>query len=690
MEKLKNSLLLTIVVMFVSTLVCAQNNIEKASIKKDTIKMFMELNEIIVTTQKKEEKLQEIPISISVFNDKYFDIKQIESVIEMGRHIPNTIFFQEGHPSLVSPSIRGIRSSGTSLRVSAGMFVNGVPLLSSAGYEDDLLNIQRVEVLRGPQGTLYGKGAQAGVINIISKEPGNSMYGKASIQVGQDNKRKITFGFNTPILKNKLYFSLSGNYFHKDGVVKHAKTGNTVDDREHWSGRSQIRWTPTNKIEISLINTIRRDNNGGVSGNLTAYGAKTWMLKKPKDYVVNSNIKSHEDPKTNSQSLKISYDISNSISLTSIATRWKYKDTAVEDWDFSEKSIFEINKNNEYERYSEELRLEYNKKRLKTLMGIYFDIENNRIDYITSSILPIAGHTKRDIEGKTYSIFANVDYSLIDKLHIIAGIRYEKETADFNDKIIKIKTNENWYAFSPKIALNYKFSSHIMSYISAAQGYRSGGFNWGATDPKYYSYAPEKLWSYETGIKTTWLQKRLFFNASLFYMNINDMQVEENINPMLFYTTNAAKATSKGVEIEISYNITKGLFLDGGFGYNEIKFDSFTDSQGNYKNNTPQFAPKYTFNLGLNYLNKSGLFIGLNTSGNGKMYFDKSNKFARSPYEIINLKTGYEFKNFKVYVYANNISNRRYDSNGYLNGFYTFYSNPREIGIHLIYKFYKK
>jgi iron complex outermembrane receptor protein len=389
-----------------------------------------------------------------------------------------------------------------------------------------------------------------------------------------------------------------------------------------------------------------------------------------------------------SQSLKIAYGLSDSLTLTSVTTSRVYKDRSLVDSDFSSSTLMHSDQDSKYSKISQELRLDYAKEQLKWLVGLYYDKDNNDIDYeITSIIPPMAGASSRSTGGEAYAAFANLTYPLTGQLSLVGGLRYEEQDQEFKDNISKSKFDDSWNALTPKIGLEYSFTPAIMTYAGASKGYRSGGFNHFATDPQYYSYDAEELWSYEIGVKSAFLNNRLILNGAVYYMDITDMQVEEAVTPVITYMTNAAEATAKGIELEMTARVADGLTLMTGFGYSDIEFDSFKDALGDYKGNKNPFAPKYTFNIGAQYRHCSGLYARADLIGYGEMYFDKANEYSRDAYEIVNAKIGYETEHFDIYLYAKNLFDEEYDSDGYFGGMYIIYSDPREVGMQLVYRF---
>ena len=673
--------------------------------QKEKARGEYKMETMTVTAQKQEENVQEVPVSITVFNEQDIEDMKIESVRDMADFVPNLMIYEHGASVLYAPTMRGITADPTSFRVSTGLYVDGVPILMGPGFVSEMLDTERIEVLRGPQGTIYGKGTEAGAINIITRQPDNEFRGRVSAdggkmlsgETGDKLKGKFSLNLSGPIQKDRLFFSLAGLYYNRDGFIENTMTGDDVDDREHWFGRAHLRWTPTDKLDISLIASRLEHDDGASNMNLGENGAAMFAmfgfpLPAPQDRKVTSNVDGEYDAKNDSQSLKIAYDISDSLTLTSITTNWEFEDGPThQDFDYSPLTLMHARKDSEYSKISQELRLNYSAERLKWLFGLYYDRDDIDMDYESISILgfpPFAGVTSRDIDGDTYAVFANLTYPLTKRLSLIGGLRYEHEEQDFEDNISHLKADDSWNELSPKIALEYRFTPAIMTYISASHGYRPGGFNVAAPKGSHYiSYDEEKLWSYEIGAKTAFLNNRLIINGSVYYMKIDDMQVEEAVSPMECYTTNAGEATGKGVELEITARPCDGLALMAGFGYSDIEFDSFKDALGDYEGNENPWAPEYTFNLGAQYRHDSGFYARCDLIGYGKMYFDKANEYSRDAYKIVNAKVGYETEHFDIYLYGKNLFDKEYDSDGYFGGMYTIYSDPGEIGLQVVYRF---
>jgi len=689
-------------VPFSVTTALAQEKEESAVQEEDisqegTAKKEYAIETITVTAQKQEENVQEVPVSITVFSEQDIEDKKIESVREIADFVPNLMIFDVGMSSMVSqPTMRGVSAPSMSFTTSTGLYVDGVPTLSSWGFEEGILDIERIEVLRGPQGTLYGKNTETGVINIITRQPDNTFRGKVSAQGGKllsgetGDKQKGEFSLNMsgPILKDKLFLGIAGQYYKKDGFVENTVTGGAEDDRERWFGRAHLRCTPSDDLDMSLIVSRLNHDDGGASMNLAENGAAMFGLPVPSDRKVSSNVEQYKESDNDAQSLKITYNINDALRLTSVTARKVTTLDAVADFDFSSATLMHGFQDSEQKKLSQELRLDSSSEKLKWLVGLYYDKDDKDINMDVKSDMPMmVSTTDREFNGDAYAAFGQLSYFLTQRLNLVGGLRYEEQKMEFEDHVLGTRHDDSWDEISPKIALEYLFTPAIMTYASVSKGYRSGGFNVVAADPQYVSYDAETLWSYEIGVKSAFLDKRIMLNGSVYYMDITDMQVEEAVSPFMSYTTNAAEATAMGVELEITAKVSDGLTFMAGFGYCDIEFDSFEDALGDYKGNKNPYAPDYTFNIGAQYRHESGFYARADLIGYGEMYFDKANEYSRDAYEIVNAKIGYETEHFDVYLYGKNLFDKEYDSDGYYGGFYTIHSDPGEVGLQVVYRF---
>ena len=631
---------------------------------------------ITVTAQKQDEDLQNVPISISVFDSSDLEDLQVDSISDIAPFVPNLMVFDNGISGQAPPTVRGLSTDIDTNNSTMGLYVDGIPVLTGIGFDETLLDVERVEVLKGPQGTLYGKNAEAGVINVITRSPGNEVTAGAGVEFGEDSKQQYHFSTSGPIIKDKLFIGISGLHYEKDGYIHNAFLGGNSDDREHNYGKLHLRSTPSENFSLSAIVSYLKYNDGDSNMGLGS---------SVKDREVNSDFQGYNHSISTMGALKMDYAFS-SLKLESITTARTYRFDAGGDWDFSSAVGSHSNNDSVYKKLSQEFRISSVGNRISWLAGVYGDGDKNNFKtkiYRSSS----TKFVDRDFDGESVGAFVHTTWTLTDRLSLISGLRYDLEEKSFVDRDLDLDLEEDFSEFSPKLSLQYRINPAVMFYGSATKGYQSGGFNTLAPEGASLSYDEETLWSYEVGSKTSFFDGRIIFNTALYYMDIDDMQVNTAIDAVQSYRSNAAKATSKGMEVEIRYRVTQALSLFASYGYNETTFDNFSDDEGDYKGNTNPYAPKYNYNIGAQYRHQDGYYARLDLNSYGKMYFDKANQFSRDSYHLVNAKMGYETDHFDLYLYAKNLFDKAYDSDGYYSGYYTIYSPPREIGINLAWRF---
>ncbi len=644
------------------------------------------LEPVTVTAQKQEETEQETPVAMTVLSDTALEDRMVENLPDLTHFVPNMTSFQTNALGENVVTMRGITASPISRNTSIAMYIDGAPVLSSFGYASGLLNVERVEVLRGPQGTLWGKSTQSGVVSIVTAKPTNQFKGKAIGEGGlllsstDSGHSRLTglasMALSGPVVKDKLFFSVAGRGDHKNGFIDNPVTNRPEYEPSNFYGDGKLRWTPTQDLDVSF--TYSRDalRLKGLNAN-TADAANR---------VVQSNLVSWQNADIDLQALNIGYTINDNLKLTSISARRNGKLRGELDLDFSDVTYVHPAINSEKTTLSEELRLNGTYGAWDWLLGGYLDWDKLDYNYRINSIYP-AYQTRLStkLQGNCYAAFAHVGYKITPKLKLLGGLRYEYQQLKFDSSILPGQQSEGWTNLSPKFGLEYNFTPEIMGYATVAQGYRPGGFNQSSIDPKYYKYDPETLWSYEIGFKNTLFDKRLMANIAFFYMDISSAQVEESVSLVEEYLTNAGRAKSMGVELDMTAVVTEGLTLNGGFGYTDAQFTSFSDSAGDYKGNKLPYAPEYTVNIGAQYRAQNGFYVRGDVVGYGKTYFDKKNTGYRDPYALVNAKIGFERDRYDIYVYGKNIFDCRHDIKKW-NGM-DVYSDPGEMGVQVVFRF---
>lgn len=634
------------------------------------------LDTITVTAQKREENVQDVPVAVSVFDGIQIEDRMIDTVEDIARYTPGLEVISYGKALKSSPSMRGLFSDYSTSSSTAGLFVDGVPVTSGVGFDQTLLDVERVEVLKGPQGTLYGKNTEVGAINIITRMPDNDLRARITVDVGEDDKREVACSVSGPLIEDYLYLGVAGKHYEKDGFVKNSFTGGIVDDREHDYGRFNLRWTPTERLEVALITSLVQYDDGASSSGLVSAS----------DRKVSSDLDAYEHSDVWLSSLAIDYELSDQLSFKAITALRKYHSDLSNDFDYSSDASqqFHTFVDSTYDTLSQEFRVNYETGRMVLVSGLFYEQSESNVDRDRDAWWGFK-NTSNTVDTKSLGVFSHLTYDLTDRLSLLAGLRFDDEQLEYRDSTQQIDLDSD--EILPKLGLTYQLRENVMTYATIAKGYRSGGFNVYAPSGYDKTFDSESLYSYEVGIKGTAINGRLTWDMALYHMDISDMQVDVYIDAANVIKTNAAEATSQGVETSLNLRVIDGFDIFAGLSYNKTQFDKYDGGITDYSGKNTTFAPEYNFNLGALYRTGSGYYFSGDVSGFGDMYLDSNNDYERPAYELVNLKLGYENETFDIYFYAKNLLDKEYDMEGIYEGVYENYSSPREIGIFVSYRF---
>lgn len=383
-------------------------------------------------------------------------------------------------------------------------------------------------------------------------------------------------------------------------------------------------------------------------------------------------------------SLNASHELSSGLRLRSITAYNQYEDKILQDTDFMSAESLYIGRDNKLRTWSQELRLEGKLGRSDWLIGLYGDQGDNTLRNYTQRG-PMFLDYRAKLETQSLALFTNWNVPLTEAWSLTAGGRIERNSAEASPAS-GVRKKEDWTHFSPKLALQYQFAPEHQWYASVSRGIRAGGYNIFVSALDYPSYDPEENWSYETGFKGWALDKRLRYSVAAYVMKVDNMQVQMQPMPGTTYIASAAKATSKGLELDADYLLGSGWRVTGGLAWNKTTFDSFQDGAANYAGKTNNFAPRLTGYVGLRYDAPQGWYAQASMVGSSKIYLDAANQYQRNGYGLVNLVAGYQYKNWEIAAYAHNVADKTYDAVGYQGGYVTVYSPPREVGVRLTWR----
>ncbi|MBX2923181.1 MAG: TonB-dependent receptor [Chitinophagaceae bacterium] len=663
------------------------------------------LEQVTITAEKREEQLQDVPLAVSAISSKKIQDYRIWSVKDLTSIAPN-LYVVNGGSDQPLYSIRGIFPS--SLDPSVAVYIDGVLQYDAGTTMSQFYDAERIEVLRGPQGTLYGRNAMAGVINVITKKPGNRTTGFAEASFGNYNSQRYTAGIKTPIVKDKLFAGVSGFYNKSNGYFTNTFDNSRFDKNHSYGGNLYLRYLPSDKWSFTLNGKAQQSSNDGAFPY-----ALDDQLALATPYETSQNATGEERRNFYNASLNIQHygkyvDIT-SVSAYQYVNRFIHNGYWDGDWtayDVLGVKYFGTPKDNYAATFTQELRLSSpadSKSPLKWTAGAFYMNHPDKENAVTimgadaavilqDPYAPYELHTPAKLDNSGLALFGQATYSITPKLNITAGLRYDWETKVFHTETNMIKEGfpvtpvvpqtrmEGKYrAFSPKLNIAYKLTSEALLYATYSKGFRAGGLNNRTLDPNYYAYDPEYSNNYEIGAKTTWFDNRMSANLTAFYIDWRDMQAaafEQSTASIV--VQNAGNATSKGVELELAARPFKGMQVDYNLGYTHGRYsrltqpDQTTGTEKDLKGNQLIMQPVVTSMLAAQYSHP--LFKGFEGMVRGewnylgKQYFDLENSIKQDPYSLFNVRAGVTSRNVDVIFWARNIFNEKYLSYAYSSG----------------------
>lgn len=633
-----------------------------------------ELAPVKVTANKIEQAQEEVPASLTVITGEDLRKGGIDDLEQLARTTPGFTFQPFGQSGTNLPVVRGLSSGATAFSSSMLMLVDGVPTLMGQGFDHNLLGVERIEILRGPQSTLYGRNAEAGVLSIHTRQPGDTPYARIEAGTGSRDLRTLSADASTALVPGTLYASVSGQWREQDGFIDNAYRGGQADDRERQSARMVLRWTPSLATDVNLRYSRQDYRDGG-----SQWGAAASTRRE-----VRSGTPSWNHSSGRSLSLDVLHEFDSGLKLRSITARNDFYDRLQQDTDFLPADQLHLSRDYHFNTLSQEFRLEGQWRDNQWLLGAYADRDDHDLSYQQKLPLRLT-QIDSQLGGNTTALFGQWLMPLADRWTLTLGARAEQDKVHI-DPAVGSRQSASWQRFTPKAALQYEWQPDAYVYASYAEGFRAGGFNAFSSAANYPGYDPEKVKTYELGAKGWLADKRLRYSAALYWMDVRDMQVQQIIQPGVVYITNAATARSTGLELEAEYLVADDWRVVSSVGLNRTRFEQFSEGSNDYKGNRNPYAPDLTGHVSLRYDAPAGWYAQGGVSAVGKTYLDAANQYSRGGYGLIDLNAGYDFSHYGISAYVKNAADKRYDTVGYLNGTTRVYSPGREVGLRVSYE----
>ena len=543
------------------------------------------LEEIIVTAQRRDENLQDVPISITAFNAADIDARQVQVTADLGRYTPGLYTrYNAGQNTALTISLRGVgqNDSIALFDPGVGMYIDDVFLARTAGANLSLFDLERIEVLRGPQGTLYGRNTPGGAIKFVTRAPSEDAYGRFEASYGKWQSWNVKGVVNGPISEDTVQAKLAVEVRQRDkGWTRNVTLNKRVNTVDAWGLRGAVRFVPNEDVEF-----IARADYGAEDA-IGQYGFD--LARDPDIFVSFSGQDLFNDVEHWGISGTLNWDFGG-IRLQSITAYRDLSQDFVIDLADNEAPLFLIENDGRHKQFSEELQLSGSAadEKLNWLVGLYYMIENN--DSIVSNTI-FGGFAPKIFANNAdaYAVFSQFNYDLTESLTLTVGGRYTREEKDVDVQqfapggvlvfdnsdlaAIGTPTDRTFEKFTPEVTLDYAISDDVLTYARFARGFKGGGWAGRATTAATFSaFNEEVLDAYELGVKSQLFNDRLRLNVAAFYSDYQDYAAGRLDENQQLIVLNAAEARIQGLEIEYNIVPADGIELFGFIALMDSKF----------------------------------------------------------------------------------------------------------------------
>ena len=617
-----------------------------------------QIEDVIVTARRTEESLQRTPLAVSAFSGESLERQGVMQTTDLQGSVPNLNIVQgRGSSNATNIYIRGVGQPDAlqTFDPAVGVYVDDVYYSRIRGTQFDLLDLERVEVLRGPQGTLYGKNTIGGALKLVSRRPGQEFRARGSVAYGDYDLIDVQAAVSGPV-SDTLALGLSALHSERGGYVTDPATGAEYNDKNSTAVRAALAWDPVSNIRVDLNADYARDDAGLSVGQ--AQNTLTNLFGVPLVVLPATapeyNFQTRTTPglpnetrlETWGSALRVSWQLSDSLSLKSITSYRELNTDDYIDFDATELEIADALVAVDQNQVSQELQLTYDSGPITAVGGLYYlkeEVSSHQESYdddLTSNLVfPLLGlngdytftrFIDDALETTSKAAYGNLTYQVTDALRLSGGVRYTKEEKDYTRQTNVVSNAPalvSAYGFAPPvgeyedtsimISADYQLTDDVMAYARYSQGFKSGGYNGRANTPaESTEYRPETADSYEIGVKSSAWDNRVRFNIAVFQTKYEDFQARVSglsTDPITglplagLSVINAGALDLFGWEVEAAVNPIANLTLDAQIGYLDATYDEFDDARfiatnGSRAFQDPAFSPKWTARYGGQYV----------------------------------------------------------------------------------------
>ena len=625
----------------------------------------------------KQDRASISPVSQQAMGERFIENNQLMGIRDLSGMIANFYMPDYGSRQYSPIYIRGIGSRVNS--PSVGVYVDGIPYFDRTVLDMDLFGVSKVEVLRGPQGTLFGRNASAGLINVFTRSPLDYQGTSARVSYGSYNDLLVAASTYNKVSHN-FGLSLAANYHHTDGFLTNTFLNNKADRMDNGTIRLGAAWKPTERWTSRFTATLDLTRQNGYP--YAPYNPQTGILQ-PIAY----NRESSYRRLVGTLGMSWRYD-ADGWSLNS-QTAFQHNNGRIEvDQDYSPQDIFAVKMPHRQNQVSQEFTLRStNDSRYQWIVGAFgFHQQDHFTVYTTRIASKLYEVNQNKLPTMGFAFYHVSTFNIVKGLWASAGIRFDWEKnslKNFSKKIKLTDPNEppilkpldpknGWQItgfdasridrqITPKFTLKYQFTPFRMIYATVAKGYKAGGFNAVRETDADYTYKPEHTWNYELGTKWSFLKGLLAFEVSAFYIDWQHQQLSVTVPALGNVVRNVGHSNSKGFELALNATPLPSLSLQASYGYTYAKMLEARMGVGkDYSGNMLPLVPRHTLSFNANYVvNDLGriadkLMFNANLTGVGPLYWREDNAVKQSFYTLLNLKAALTRGIFTLEIWSRN------------------------------------
>lgn len=687
------------------------------------------LEEVVVTAQKREQSLQDVPVAVTAYSSLALEQAGIQTIADLERSTPNTTLRpSRATNSTLTAYIRGIGQNDPlwGFEPGVGVYIDDVYFARPQGAMLDVYDIERVEILRGPQGSLYGKNTIGGAIKYITRRMSGEPEIGVKTSLGNYSQRDVQLTGQIPIIADKLFVGATLASFNRDGFGENKFTNTENYDKDIAAARLSVEFNPTNNVFMRLAGDFTQDDSNNRTGSRLVPSQQTGEPAATDVFDSNGGAGADQEVTNSGVNFTVEWDLSDSLKLKSISAYREGDTEGFIDFDGTPVNVFDTPVHYADHQFTQEIQFNYSAESLDLVGGLYYldGAASGEFDVIAGAALGEPAVIPTDARTPTFNAatagtadteskaaYLHASWSLSDALTLTLGGRYTQDKKEatvykaqiFTDGAVRngaspafggtqldllneqsnFTDDDSWNQFTPKVGVDYQLGDDTLLYASYAEGFKSGGINMRAdvsAAPEGFSnvFDPEEAKSYELGVKTEFADSRVRINAAAFHTNYDSVQVTSTAlvgNNFVPAVITDNKQTIDGLEFELTAQLTNSLSALFNVGYIDAEWDRFIVAGVNNADNTSVAnVPDIAGMFALNYADGLGRFgsFALNASIS---YTDDIAVEVNTPDQLIDADSYTLFnldatwyspdQHFTVGLHGKNLSDEEYRIAGY-------------------------